>query len=82
MKRRAFITLLGGAAVASPLTARAQQAGKVHRIGFLGSATAAGSAKAVESFRAGLREFGYETARLLGIEVPNALQLLADEVIE
>jgi putative ABC transport system substrate-binding protein len=56
--RRAFVLGLGGAA-AWPLAARAQQAGKLHRIGFLGSATAAGSAKAVESLRTGLREFGY-----------------------
>jgi len=58
MRRRQFITLLGGAA-AWPVAARAQQAGKVHRTGFLGSATAAGSATAVESLRTGLREFGY-----------------------
>ena len=59
MRRREFITALGGAAIAWPLVARGQQAGKVHRIGFLGSATAEGSAKAVESLRTGLSEFGY-----------------------
>jgi hypothetical protein len=45
--------------MAWPLGARAQQAGKVRRIGFLGSATAAGSANTVESLRTGLSEFGY-----------------------
>src|SRR3954454_1500405 len=68
MRRREFITLLGGAAVAWPIAARGQQAGKVHRIGFLGSATAAGSAKAVESLRTGLREFGYVEGTNIVIE--------------
>jgi putative tryptophan/tyrosine transport system substrate-binding protein len=67
MKRREFITLIGGAAV-WPLVARAQHAGKVHRIGFLGSATAAGSAKPLESLRTGLREFGYVEGANIGIE--------------
>jgi putative ABC transport system substrate-binding protein len=58
----------GGAAVAWPLAAPAQQSGKLHRIGFLGSATAAGSAKAVESLRAGLREFGYVEGTNIAIE--------------
>src|SRR5947209_2639708 len=68
MRRREFITLIGGAAATWTLVVRAQQAGKVHRIGFLGSATAAGSAKAVESLRTGLREFGYVEGTNIGIE--------------
>jgi putative ABC transport system substrate-binding protein len=67
VKRRDFITLVSGAAVWPP-AARAQQGRKVHRIGFLGSATAAGSAQAVESLRAGLREFGYVENTNIGIE--------------
>jgi putative ABC transport system substrate-binding protein len=67
MKRREILGVLGGAA-AWPLAARAQQASKVHRIGFLGSATAAGSAKNVESLRTGLREFGYVEGTNIDIE--------------
>jgi putative ABC transport system substrate-binding protein len=58
VNRRAFITLLGGVA-AWPLAARAQQAGKTARIGFLGAASASGYARQVEGFRSGLRDLGY-----------------------
>ena len=68
MRRREFITLLGGAAAAWPLAARAQQPGKMARIGFLGSATAAGSAESVKALRAGLRDFGHVEGRNLVIE--------------
>ena len=68
MRRRTFIEGIAALGVAWPLAVGAQQAAKVHRIGFLGSATARGSAKAVESFRAGLREFGYVEGRNIGIE--------------
>jgi putative ABC transport system substrate-binding protein len=59
MKRREFITLLGGAAAANtcPLVTRAQP--KIARIGFLGSATAAGSAQSVSALREGLKALGY-----------------------
>jgi putative ABC transport system substrate-binding protein len=59
MRRRDFITLLGGAATAWPLAARAQQAGKVWRIGMLEQASAELNAVQLDSFRQGLREFGY-----------------------
>ena len=71
MNRRAFITLLGNAA-AWPLAAQAQQSrqstGRVPRIGFLGSATAVGSAKAIDMLRMGLREFGYVEGQNIVIE--------------
>src|SRR5262249_60530934 len=55
VRRRSFITLLGGAAASWPLAARAQQAGKISRIGFLriGPPPLA----FIEGFRQGLREF-------------------------
>ncbi len=60
MTRRTFITFLGGAAAAWPLAARAQQAGKVIRIGFLGaSVNSPAMAAQYQSFLAELREHGF-----------------------
>jgi hypothetical protein len=57
MRRREFITLLGGAAAAWPLTARAQRA--VPIVGFLRSTAAAGSEPLVGAFRLGLHGAGF-----------------------
>ena len=62
MKRREFITLLGGAA-ALPLAASAQQFGKVFRIGFLSSYSAEGGKDLLACLVGGLRELGWVDGR-------------------
>ena len=68
MKRREFITLLGGAAAAWPLAARAQ-AGKVPTIGFLGPTTPSSQSQHVAAFVQRLRELGWIEGRTITIEV-------------
>jgi putative ABC transport system substrate-binding protein len=63
MRRREFITLLGGAA-AWPLDALAQQSGKVWRMGFI----AHGHESFYDALFEGLREYGYEEGRNLMVE--------------
>src|SRR4051812_32810666 len=65
-RRRELMLLLGGAMTA-PLTARAQQAGKVYRIGFLWDGPAV-FPDAIEAFRQGLRDLGYVEGRNITIE--------------
>jgi len=67
VKRREFITLLGGAA-AWPLAARAQQSGKLPTVGFLGSATPLVESQRVAAFVQRLRQLGWIENRNVAIE--------------
>jgi putative tryptophan/tyrosine transport system substrate-binding protein len=67
MRRREFITLLGGAAASWPLAARAQQPA-MPTVGFLRDSTAAGSEFMVNGLRKGLAEAGFVEGRNLAIE--------------
>jgi putative tryptophan/tyrosine transport system substrate-binding protein len=69
MKRREFITLVGGTAAAWPFAARAQQAAKVFRIGFLGPAlTSPPPIAFYGAFLAALREHGFSEGTNLAVE--------------
>src|SRR5256886_17355199 len=67
-RRRYFITLLGGAAVAWPLAARAQQPGKLPTIGFLVAGTPSSHGQWVAAFEQRLRELGWIEGRTVAIE--------------
>ena len=67
LRRRQFITLLGGAAAAWPRAARAQQP-PMPTIGFLGPASADGYASYVEGFRQGVTAAGFVEGRNAAVE--------------
>jgi putative ABC transport system substrate-binding protein len=66
--RRQFISALGGVAAAWPLVVRAQQTGKVYRIGYLSLGSPAAEATRFNAFRAGLAALGYVEGKNLVIE--------------
>jgi len=86
MRRRAFISLLGGAAAAWPLKVRAQQANSA-TIGLLWPGDAPPASPRMESFRQGLRALGFVDGQNIAIELryaqrgPEQLPELAAELI-
>jgi ABC-type uncharacterized transport system substrate-binding protein len=86
MKRREFISLLGGAA-AWPLAARAQQEAIRPLIGLLSPLSAAAATRNVAAFRSALRDHGYVEGRNMtlalrfGEGAPERMELLARELV-
>jgi ABC-type uncharacterized transport system substrate-binding protein len=86
MRRREFITLLGGAAVGWSLAAYAQQIKKSYRVGFLWDGPDV-FPDALEAFRQGLRELGYVEGETIAIEYrwadgkPKRMRELAEELV-
>jgi hypothetical protein len=67
MRRREFITLLGGAAT-WPTALHSQQTSRASRIGFLGVSTPSGVEARLQRFRAGLRDLGYVEGQSIFID--------------
>jgi ABC-type uncharacterized transport system substrate-binding protein len=72
MKRREFITLIAGSALAWPFAARALSTTKVPRIGYLGYSAPSLERHLIEVFQQGLRSIGYVDGQSVGIEYRSA----------
>jgi putative ABC transport system substrate-binding protein len=68
LRRREFITLLGGAAAAWPITVLVQQPSKTPIIGFLGQSTALAQSQWTAAFLGRLRELGWDEGRTVAVE--------------
>jgi putative ABC transport system substrate-binding protein len=81
MRRREFITLLGGAAALAwwPVVGRAQQSAHVPVIGFLGFGPASGTAPWAEALRQGLRDLGFIEGTSFGRSASNASQMVCSD---
>jgi hypothetical protein len=78
MKRREFITLLGGVAVVWPFATHWQQVGKVYRVRILETIAAAQNAANLDALRKGLRDLGCVEGQNLVIEYRSGLCGTAD----
>src|SRR5262249_58073538 len=67
MKRRAFITLIGGSAIAWPLAARGQQ-DAIPVIGFVSAGGRGALRRHISAFQEGLKEFGYVEGQNVAVE--------------
>jgi putative ABC transport system substrate-binding protein len=87
MRRRAFIGLLGGAAVGWPLAVRAQQSSAHPLIGILSPLSAGTATRNIEAFRTGMRELGYFEGRNVSLALrfaeglPERMPPLATELV-
>jgi putative tryptophan/tyrosine transport system substrate-binding protein len=81
MRRRSFITLLGGAAAAWPLAACGQQTPEVPRIGFVYAGSKAAAALRIEAILSGLRDSGYAAPAQVEIVARTARSMRADECL-
>lgn len=87
MKRREFLGVLGGAAAIWPLSARAQQVKRIHKVGYIEAGSPSSSPSLLAAFQEGLRKLGYVEGENLFIErryaegLEERLPQLANELV-